>query len=225
MPNTLTMLRLVLAAAFFASLNLWRYDAADPQPFWANLAIGLFIVAALTDAADGFLARRWQAVSTFGRIMDPVCDKVLVLGAFVYLAGARFAMPAELPGGAGAMAGGVYPWMVVIIIFRELLVTGVRGVAESMGIRFGSNWWGKWKMILQAVVIPVAIFVAANFDPARDENRWAVIPRDILVWATVIVTLLSGAPYVRDFVAVARQRHGGDGDSEHANDSTAGDSV
>ena len=88
LPNTLTMLRLVLAAAFLAALNAYRYP--DHNVTWANLSIGLFILAAVTDALDGYLARRWEATSIFGRIMDPFCDKVLVLGAFIYLAGPRF---------------------------------------------------------------------------------------------------------------------------------------
>ncbi|MGI9013099.1 MAG: CDP-diacylglycerol--glycerol-3-phosphate 3-phosphatidyltransferase [Phycisphaerales bacterium] len=199
-PNALTMLRLVLAVAFFAALNGWRYGG---PALWANIAIVLFILAAVTDALDGALARRWQVMSDFGRIMDPVCDKILVLGAFIYLAGPRFVMPDLVEQGRIlAMAGGIYPWMVVVIIFRELLVTGVRSVAESRGAHFPSNWWGKWKMILQTIAIPAAIFVAANFDPADAGNRVIVFARDVLIWITLVISVVSGVPYITRYIAI-----------------------
>ncbi|MCH7573171.1 MAG: CDP-alcohol phosphatidyltransferase family protein, partial [Planctomycetes bacterium] len=84
LPNAITLCRLVLAVAFFATLNAYRYP--DTNSVWANIAIALFIIAAITDALDGYLARKWNATTMFGRIMDPFCDKFLILGAFVYLA-------------------------------------------------------------------------------------------------------------------------------------------
>src|SRR5688500_13012888 len=89
LPNALTVLSVFLAGAFFAALYAYRYPNVHVD--WANIAIGLFISAALTDAFDGYLARRWHVESVFGRIMDPFCDKVLIIGAFVYLTGPRFA--------------------------------------------------------------------------------------------------------------------------------------
>lgn len=200
LPNALTLLRLVLAAAFFVALEFYAVERTAAWP--ADLAVGFFVLAALTDAADGYLARRWSATSTFGRIMDPLCDKVLVLGAFVYLAAPRFVDPET-----AKLATGVLPWMVVAILFRELLVTSIRGVAESMGIAFGANWWGKWKMILQTIAIPAVLLLVAHFDPER--TAWARWTRDGLVWATLIVTLASGLPYVRGFVAAARPKSPG----------------
>ncbi len=130
LPNALTVLRLVLAAGFFAALNAYRYP--DQGVPWANIAIVLFILAAVTDALDGALARRWEVISTFGRIMDPFCDKVLILGAFIYLAGPRFVDPDWVAEGSFfTMTTGVYPWMVVVLLARELLVTGIRGVVEA----------------------------------------------------------------------------------------------
>ena len=84
--------RLVFAAAFFVCLALYRYP--DRNIACANAATVLFLLGAATDALDGYLARRWGAISTFGRIMDPFCDKVLVLGAFVFLASPVFEVPA-----------------------------------------------------------------------------------------------------------------------------------
>jgi CDP-diacylglycerol--glycerol-3-phosphate 3-phosphatidyltransferase len=193
LPNALTLLRLVLAGGFFAALNAFRFP--DKHIFWANVAIAVFILAAITDALDGYLARKWNVISTFGRIMDPFCDKVLVLGAFIYLAGPRFVVPAWVEqGDFFTMATGVYPWMVAVILARELLVTGVRGVVESMGISFPAKWSGKAKMILQSVSIPIIILLAANCRP--DEQAWARWSCYVLVYATLVVTVWSGLPYV-----------------------------
>ena len=197
LPNGLTMLRLVLAAAFFGTLNVYRYP--DQNTIWANVAVLFFVLAAITDALDGYLARKWHVESMFGRIMDPFCDKVLVLGAFIYLAGPRFIVREWVEEGSFfTMATGVYPWMVVIVLARELLVTGFRGEAESMGVSFGASWSGKWKMILQSVSIPVVIVLTVNFKTGGEETlnvaaRWVCY---VVVYATVIVTILSGLPYV-----------------------------
>ncbi|MHC5113393.1 MAG: CDP-alcohol phosphatidyltransferase family protein [Planctomycetota bacterium] len=199
LPNTLTVLRLVFAAAFFTALNAYRYP--ETHRLWANVAIVLFIVAAITDALDGYYARKWNVISTFGRIMDPFCDKVLVLGAFIYLAGPRFVVPAWVNEGSFfTMATGVYPWMVVVILARELLVTGVRGVVESAGVKFPSKWSGKAKMILQSITVPCILMVAVNFRPA--DNAWAMWTCHVLVYATLLVTVWSGLPYVTGLRAV-----------------------
>lgn len=195
LPNALTLLRLVLAAVFFLILNLYRYPAG---PDWALLiAIVVFLLAVITDYFDGDLARRWSAESTFGRIMDPFCDKVLIIGAFIYLAGARFVDPAAVGHGSlFTMTTGVYPWMVAIILARELLVTSVRGELEGRGVQFGANLWGKLKMILQSVAVPV-ILAIVWIDPAPAAGHaWLAWVRDILVYLTIIVTVFSGLPYL-----------------------------
>lgn len=203
LPNQLTVLRLVLAALFFFVLNLYRYPVGPNAAIaWA---IVIFICAGVTDFLDGYLARRWSAQSVFGRIMDPFCDKVLVIGAFIFLAGPRFVVPhvPAVPGMAGLaddthhtlMVTGVYPWMVALILARELLVTGIRGELESQGVAFGANIWGKLKTVLQLIAIPfVLLFVI--LDPQTDGHHWLAIVRDLLVWAVVLVTVFSGVPYI-----------------------------
>ena len=195
-PNLLTVLRLVLAAAFFAVLNFYRYPLGSA---WLLVAATvLFIAAALTDWADGYLARRWEAESVFGRIMDPFCDKILVLGAVIYLASPRFLDPLAVDEGRWmTMASGVYPWMVVVVLARELLVTSIRGVAERSGIDFRAKALGKWKMVLQSVVVPVVLVIVAIDPHLNPQLDWLAWLRDGLVWATVIVTLISGWPYIR----------------------------
>lgn len=193
LPNTLTILRVFLAGGFFASLNAYRYP--DTNVGWANTAIGLFIAAAITDALDGYLARKWKVESLFGRLMDPFCDKVLILGAFMYLTGPRFTVPEWVEQGSYfTMATGVYPWMVVLILARELLVTGIRGVVEGMGVSAASNWSGKAKMILQSISIPVVLFLVINCRPSdRDWARWTCT---VFLYITLIATVWSGWPYI-----------------------------
>jgi CDP-diacylglycerol--glycerol-3-phosphate 3-phosphatidyltransferase len=204
LPNALTVARLLLAAAFFGALNAYRFP--DTNILWGNVAIVFFILAAITDALDGYLARKWHVESTFGRIMDPFCDKVLILGAFIYLAGPRFIVDERIVEGDSVfvMATSVYPWMVVVILARELLVTGIRGLVEGEGVAFKTSWSGKAKMILQSIIVPIVLCLVINFNPA--ENAWADWLCTGLVYLTVVVTVWSGVPYVMGLRAVVRQK-------------------
>lgn len=195
-PNQLTMLRLVLAGVFFLVLNQYRYQGGAGGSAWLMVAIPLFVLAALTDLLDGYLARRWGAESTFGRIMDPFCDKVLILGSYIYLAGPRFAIGhAVEQGELFTMVSGVYPWMVTVMLARELLVTGVRGELEGTGTAFGASIYGKVKMVLQSVTVPVVLLVVWA-DPFVPGRAWLAVCRDALVYMTVFVTVISGLPYI-----------------------------
>ena len=205
LPNQLTLLRLVLAAVFFVLLNCYRYEAESP--LWLlPTAIVVFILAAITDTLDGHLARKWHVESKFGRIMDPFCDKVLVIGAFVYLAGPRFIDAEAVQAGSFFnMITGVYPWMVAIILARELLVTAIRGELEGEGIKFGANVWGKLKMILQSIVIPIVLAIVF-IDPRREGWQWSAWIRDILVYLTIFVTVVSGLPYITGAIKATREK-------------------
>jgi CDP-diacylglycerol--glycerol-3-phosphate 3-phosphatidyltransferase len=195
LPNALTVTRLVVAGAFFATITLTLRMGPHPdRAVWGNAAMALFIVAASTDFLDGYLARRWNATSLFGRIMDPFVDKVLVLGAFVFLASPRFAIPESESYERFTSTTGVHSWMVVVILARELMVTSIRGVVESLGIAFGADGWGKAKMVLQSIAVPTALFVAVN-EPLLASASWRGI-RDAVVWAAVAVTVVSCIPYL-----------------------------
>ena len=132
-PNLLTLSRLPLSALLFVCISLEAWFAA----------LLIFIIASITDVLDGWYARKYQQFTAFGRVFDPLIDKIMVGGAFIYL------IPVP--------AAGLLPWMVTVVIGRELLITGVRGYVESLGKKFGADWFGKLKMILQCVVL-IAIF-------------------------------------------------------------------
>ncbi|MEO0482586.1 MAG: CDP-alcohol phosphatidyltransferase family protein [Planctomycetota bacterium] len=186
-PNAITTARLGLAVAFVVVLSL---PAVKPgATAWLLSAAGIFVVAALSDALDGYLARRWNAVSKFGRVMDPFADKVLVLSAFVLLAGPAFIV---IDDGVRTPASGVYPWMVAVILARELLVTSLRGLLESQGRDASAQIAGKAKMVLQSVAIPL-VLVSVAFDPAGARAGWMTAVNLVVV----LVTAISAAPYLQ----------------------------
>jgi CDP-diacylglycerol--glycerol-3-phosphate 3-phosphatidyltransferase len=199
-PNLLTASRLVLAAVFFAFLSRYQY-ARQPEAL-LHAAFVVYLFALITDFFDGYLARRWKAASMFGRITDPFVDKVLVLGSFIFFAGKNFVIPepelGAVPDNVKTITG-IVPWMVVLILARELLVTTFRGVAESSGQNFGAAFTGKLKMTLQSITILV-ILTYVNFRGWLQTHGWdspALITRDVFIWATLIVTLYSGMAYAR----------------------------
>jgi CDP-diacylglycerol--glycerol-3-phosphate 3-phosphatidyltransferase len=189
-PNQITIGRLVLAIVFFVLLS--QYSQATPRPLMLDVAAVIFIVAAVTDILDGYLARKWGQVTALGRVLDPLVDKVLVCGAFILFAGQPFV------DATGHNVTEVRAWMVVVIVGRELLVTGLRGFNESIGISFGASLYGKLKMWMQSIAAPAILFIVAH------EQAWGAAAeptKKILVWLTVIITALSTVVYL------VRSRH------------------
>jgi len=203
LPNVITMLRLVGAIAFFVILTVAVEPGAPHRAFWGAVATVVFVVAALSDILDGYLARRWSVVSGFGRVMDPFCDKILVLGGFILLAGSPFVMIDPLTG-SRTMISGVAAWMVVAILSRELLVTTIRSFMEAQGVEFGADVFGKIKMLTQSIAVPTAVFVATQ--EGMMESRVWTTGRDLLVWIAVIVTVVSVVPYLLRTRALLAER-------------------
>ncbi|MEQ9616786.1 MAG: CDP-diacylglycerol--glycerol-3-phosphate 3-phosphatidyltransferase [Phycisphaerales bacterium] len=185
-PNLLTVGRLVGAGVFIALLSVWT-PGSDPVLLLVSAIV--FAVAVVTDALDGYLARKWAVVSMFGRVMDPLADKVIVLGGFVMLASPAFVL------GDGTVLSGVAPWMVVVILARELLVTAIRSVMEARGIDFSASLSGKLKMIVQSVAIPL-VLVLAWVHQGGDGDAWIPGANRWVAWAVLVVTVASGVPYV-----------------------------
>jgi CDP-diacylglycerol--glycerol-3-phosphate 3-phosphatidyltransferase len=214
-PNILTGLRLVLAGVFFAMLSRYQFERPG-DPTFLNIAFLIYLVALITDFFDGYFARKWKAGSAFGRITDPLVDKVLVLGSFIFFAGKNFVIPSlnpeEIPHNVKTITG-VVPWMVVLLLTRELLVTSFRGVAESRGQQFGAQFSGKVKMTLQSITILV-ILAYVNFrghlldyDGRHHANLHLIAERirDVFIWATLVITVYSGFAYVRRIIDTYRQ--------------------
>jgi CDP-diacylglycerol--glycerol-3-phosphate 3-phosphatidyltransferase len=199
LPNQLTIARIALAGVFFTLLGLVEPGAARDSRL-LNAAFVIYIVAGITDILDGWIARKYNWTSAFGRIADPFVDKVLVVGAFAMLCGANFqlqmtpgsyesALPQWL---TGHMVSAVQAWMVVVIMSREFIVSAVRGYSESQGIKFPATSAGKIKMFIQSLAICSTLYQLANLQ----EVQWAIITKIILVWLSVIATVASGLAYV-----------------------------
>ncbi len=180
LPNVITTVRLGVAIAFFVVVSNLP-EAPEARSGW--IAVGLFAFAAATDVVDGYLARRWDAVTPFGRVMDPFVDKVLVIGGLVLLAG-----------GDLAPRSGIATWMAILVLGRELLVTSVRAVVESGGGAFPADWAGKVKMLLQSVAIPVALGVASI--PSIGQSSFWQATSLVLTWSMLVVTVASALPYI-----------------------------
>ena len=183
LPNAITLSRLVVTVACIACLEL-AGDVRAPSRVLVWWAFGLFLFAAITDFVDGYLARRYGQVTSFGRIADPMVDKILIAGTLIVLL--RFPAAREyLPS-----------WVVVVVIARELLVTTLRAAAEAAGRSFPAERLGKWKMVAQCVVAAALLTVVAGAE------LWIVVA-DWGMWIMLALTVASGAGYVwraREFV-------------------------
>lgn len=187
LPNQITIARLGMAIVFFILLS--QYSQVVPKPWMLDLAATIFILAAATDFLDGYLARKRGQVTALGRVLDPLVDKVLVCGAFILLAGRPFVDT------TGHNVTEVHAWMVVVIVGRELLVTGLRGFSESVGKSFGASLYGKLKMWIQSIAAPAILLIVAHEEAWGWGDAAGLIKR-ILVWMTVIVTALSTIVYL-----------------------------
>lgn len=202
-PNLITIARLLLTVVFFALLHINDRENFR-QAMW--IAFAVFLVAALTDMLDGYLARKWRVESAFGRVVDPFVDKIMICGAFIFFASDDFInvptrdflrnaatqssqIVSQLP--TSIHLTGVAPWMVVVLIGREFLITGIRGLAESKGVDFRADWAGKIKMVTQSFAVGAILVDLANGQPV-----WIQWTRDILIWTTLVVTILSSISYI-----------------------------
>jgi len=170
-PNRLTLLRMVAVPAVIYFLT-WKTFHGDV------IACVIFCLAAITDWFDGYLARAYQSVTIFGKLMDPLADKFLVVSTLIML----------------QALGRIHPFLVMILICREMGITSLRALASSEGVIIAAGSGGKWKAALQMVAIPFLIVYVKLFD---------VIPADLvgtwLMYISVFLSLTSASTYVIDF--------------------------
>ncbi len=167
LANKLTIVRIFLVPVFMLFLLL-------DIPNGDYIAAGIFILAASTDALDGYVARSRNQITTFGKFMDPLADKLLVSSALIIL----------------VEMNRISSWIVVIIIAREFAITGLRILAASEGVTIAASWWGKFKTISQILAIIVLLLNNYPFSLIG-------LPMDtILVALALIFTVVSGADYL-----------------------------
>lgn len=172
LPNKLTMTRIIMVPVFMAIILKEYYIAA----------LVVFALASITDFLDGYLARKYDLVSSFGKIMDPLADKLLVFSALICF------IQLEI----------VSVWAPIIIIAREFFVTSMRVVAVSKGKVIAASWWGKVKTNVQLFAILFAMLLCGLGNPAV----FGVSIATVLIWISAIFTVASWVAYIFENLSV-----------------------
>lgn len=162
-PNKLTLLRVIMIPIF---IIFYLYEIT---PISNIIAVLVFVAAFFTDWLDGFLARKTNQVTNFGKIMDPLADKVLVAAAMVCL----------------NFSGIVNPWITIAVLAREFAVSGIRIAAAAEGNVVAASIWGKAKTMWQFIAITIALIILKK-------NLFV----DICMWINLALTLISGIDYI-----------------------------
>ena len=165
LPNKLTVVRMVLVPFFVASLLL---SGSNEALKW--VALVLFVVASLTDFLDGYIARKYNLITNFGKFMDPLADKILTISGMICLI--------EL--------GRIPSWIVVIIVAREFIISGFRLIAAENGVVIAANYWGKFKTTFQMIMI---ILMIVNIPQLQ-------ILTNLTMWIALALTIISLVTYI-----------------------------
>jgi CDP-diacylglycerol---glycerol-3-phosphate 3-phosphatidyltransferase len=181
LANKVTSVRFLLCILYYVLLTM---AAGKPSPARdVTLLTTIFVlnqIIAWSDILDGYLARKYKEVTHFGRIADPLVDKILVVGSFIF-----FLVLDPLPKIFTA-------WFAVVVLGREFLVSGIRGAMEAAGIPFPASVWGKIKTAIQNVTVGTGLGYACWFPT----TRWTELLTITLMWATLVATVMSGITYV-----------------------------
>jgi CDP-diacylglycerol---glycerol-3-phosphate 3-phosphatidyltransferase len=179
LPNALTLVRILLVPVLIVALT-------GEVPGGSAVAAAVFALAALTDGLDGYIARSRQSITTFGKVMDPVADKLMIAAALISL----------------VSLNKLAPWVAMVIIAREFAVSGLRIAAGQQGVVIPASGLGKIKTIVQVAAV-LALIAAPDY-----KDAWV----QALVYAMVLITIVSGADYFLNFrrkleeVSSARRR-------------------
>lgn len=165
-PNKLTVMRMIMVPIFVVVLLANLFGDVSK---W--VALGLFVVASMTDWLDGYLARKYHLVTDFGKFMDPLADKLLVCSAMICLID----------------LGKIPSWVVIIIIAREFIISGFRLVAADNGIVIAASYWGKFKTVFQMLMIIVMLM---------DLGGVFATVELVLMYAALILTVISLVDYI-----------------------------
>lgn len=177
LPNRLTLSRILLTALFVVVLSI-------AMPYHCTIALVIFLIAALTDYADGVIARKYSLITDFGKLMDPLADKILTASAFICL-----------------VSFGAFPaWVTIVIVSREFLITGLRLLASSKGIILPAEKLGKHKTAWQMITIVYFLLLLTAKEWSGSSNSPALqaawtVGGPILVAVTVFLTAYSGLAY------------------------------
>ena len=177
LPNALTLARIFLVPFLVAALvqDSWAFSLGGFLVTNNLIALAIFLAAAATDLLDGYVARRWEKITTVGTLLDPIADKLLISAALISLVEVR-----SIPG-----------WMAILIIAREFAVSGLRSIAASAGYTIKANDLGKTKMVSQVVAVSVAL--VARHTPVLQPYAIA------LMWIVIFFAIASAISYFTKF--------------------------
>jgi len=187
LPNQITLIRLVLSIVLFVLLEVIG-GSGDGTMWYA--AFALFTATAGTDWLDGYLARKRKEVTAFGRIADPLVDKIVICGVLI--------LTQTYP-----ETGSLVPsWIVLLVVAREFTVSGLRAFIEGQGVSFAASWSGKSKLLVQAFYCgAVLLYPAAKYD-------WVHWSARIGLWLTALLTIVSAGIYIGRGVTILRKSAG-----------------
>ena len=177
-PNRLTIFRVILVPIF---MFLYLDTHLIAAPWNKYVALAIFAFASFTDYLDGYLARKWNLVTNFGKFMDPLADKLLVCSALIC-----FVQDGSLPA-----------WIVIILIGREFIISGFRLVAASDGIVIAAGIWGKCKTVVQ-MIMSMCLMVPWQW-------QWFHVVQQILIYASVALTIISVVDYIKNNIQVLKE--------------------
>lgn len=166
LPNKLTMVRVIMIPFFVVFMLVDIFGAADKY-----IAVAIFAVASITDLLDGKIARKYNLVTNFGKFMDPMADKLLVCSALICLIDDK-----------------LQAWIVIIIIGRELIISGFRTIAADNGVVIAAGWWGKYKTTSQMIMI---ILLILDWDYA-----WFTVLEYVFIYLSLVLTIISLVDYL-----------------------------
>ncbi|MGI6360735.1 MAG: CDP-diacylglycerol--glycerol-3-phosphate 3-phosphatidyltransferase [Bacillota bacterium] len=170
LANRITLIRICLIPVFLIVLYLL------PQPFNFMISSFIFIAAAATDGIDGYIARNYNMVTNLGKFMDPLADKLLVAAAFIAFVDLSL----------------LTAWIVIVILSREFIITGLRAIAAEKGVVIAASAMGKFKTVSQIVAIVLLLWLAAGW---LSGNVWQVIVQ-VIVYLALFFTVYSGIEYI-----------------------------
>jgi len=179
--NKVTSFRFLLCILYYVLLSMAAGKPAATRD--VQLLTFIFIlnqIIAWSDLLDGYLARKYKEVTHFGRIADPLVDKILVCGSFIFFLT------------LDPLSRIFTPWFATVVLGREFLVSGIRGAMEAAGIPFPATFWGKAKTAIQNVAVGTGLGYAAWLPT----TRWTELLTIVLMWATLVATVMSGVTYV-----------------------------
>jgi CDP-diacylglycerol--glycerol-3-phosphate 3-phosphatidyltransferase len=176
-PNWLTLFRMLLVPFLVAFMSF-------ETPEWDMVAVVVFVVASITDYFDGYIARAQKSVTIYGKLMDPLADKFLVSSALIMLLD----------------LGRIHAFVVILLICREIAITGLRALASAEGLIISASDGGKWKTVAQMVAIPMLILNRDLFSIPLDQIGM------ILLYVSLLLSLLSAKDYIFGFFRSLAER-------------------